>query len=75
MPLSQHLEQIDREVLGRFEAAVLSEEVPLEPRWQEQVSVCLCVCVCVRVCVCVCVCVRIVQPLVAMASGQTASSS
>ncbi len=57
MPLSQHLEQIDREVLGRFEAAVPSEEVPLEPRWQEQVSVCLCLYVCVYVCVCVCVCV------------------
>ncbi len=45
MPLSQHLEQIVRELLGRFEAAVPSEEVPLEPRWQEQVSECVCVCV------------------------------
>ena len=38
MPLSQHLEQIEREALSRFEQSSPSLEVPLEPKWSQPVS-------------------------------------
>ena len=38
MPLSQHLEQIERQALSKFERSSPSLEVPLEPRWSQPVS-------------------------------------
>ena len=38
MPLSKHLEQIEREALSRFEQSSPSLEVPLEPKWSQPVS-------------------------------------